>query len=143
MRVSRSTPLIERLASAIDYRGDDACWLWRAALDTIGYGSVTVNGRRQCVHRVVYELLVGPIPPGLELDHLCRVRACCNPRHLEPVTHLTNMGRGAHATKTHCKRGHPLTPENVYNPPSLPRSRYCVACRRLRKGVQKPWKTYQ
>lgn len=78
-----------------------------------------VNGRRQPAHRVAYELFVGPIPEGLTLDHLCRVRHCVNPLHLEPVTRGENTRRNdsapsQNARKTHCIRGHALIPENLY-----------------------------
>ena len=84
-------------------------------------------------HRVVYEILVGPIPVGLELDHLCRNRACVNPDHLEPVTTRTNLLRGyspwaCRARQTHCKRGHEFTPENTYG--TGDGRRYCRTCRR-------------
>ncbi len=69
-------------------------------------------------HKVAYEELVGTVPEGAELDHLCRVRACCNPAHLEPVTHRENVERGGsltndNAAKTACSRGHAFTPENT------------------------------
>jgi hypothetical protein len=71
----------------------DGCWTWLGTHTGPGYAQTTEGGRKIGVHRVVYELLIGPIPPGLELDHLCRNRACINPEHLEPVTHSENMRR--------------------------------------------------
>ncbi len=71
----------------------DACWLWTASTDWYGYGWFWVGAPRRA-HRVCYEWLVGPIPAGLELDHLCRVPACVRPEHLEPVTHAENVRRG-------------------------------------------------
>lgn len=72
------------------------CWLWTAAQDTHGYGVIGILGTAvDKAHRVAYRLLVGPIPDGLELDHLCRVRHCVRPTHLEPVTHAENMRRAA------------------------------------------------
>jgi hypothetical protein len=91
------------------YRPDlGACWIWTGKLDR-GYGR----------HKAVYEALLGPVPTGLELDHLCRVRACVNPPHLEPVTHKENVLRGEtiaakHLAKTHCKHGHPFDEANTY-----------------------------
>lgn len=86
------------------------CWLWTGGT-TDGYGNVRRNGQSQRVHRVVYELLIGPIPEGTEIDHLCRVRACCNPDHLEPVARVVNNARGQSPSsrnrrKTHCPNGH-------------------------------------
>lgn len=70
------------------------CWIWIAGKN-VGYGQYFAWGRMWGAHRFVYTLLVGPVPDGLELDHLCRVRACVNPDHLEPVTHEENVRRGA------------------------------------------------
>lgn len=89
------------------------CWLWKGAL-YLGYGRIKV-GRSQTfmAHRWSYEHFVGPIPEGKQLDHLCRVRHCVNPAHLEPVTIAENVLRGEgpfaqNARKTHCKHGHPI-----------------------------------
>jgi len=95
-------PLETRLFAKIDAAGP--CWLWTGGTaggtpgDRYGYIGPGRRGSGPMlrVHRVVWELLVGPIPEGLELDHLCRVRICCNPDHLEPVTHRENLRRGAH-----------------------------------------------
>lgn len=71
------------------------CWLWTGHLDRYGYANFGLGKHRMVkVHRFAYELLVGPIPEGLEIDHLCRVRHCVNPAHMEPVTHAENMARG-------------------------------------------------
>jgi hypothetical protein len=89
-------PLSERLFPKVDAEGD--CWLWTSSRSAAGYG-VIGRGRRgdgvAYVHRAVYEILVGPVPVGLVLDHLCRVRHCCNPDHLEPVSIGVNVERGA------------------------------------------------
>lgn len=98
------------------------CWLWTGLLAGQGYGyyrPVTLGTRR--VHRITYLALVGEIPSGLELDHLCRVRNCCNPAHLEPVTRSENSRRGIGAqvirartaAMTACVRGHEFTEENT------------------------------
>ena len=81
------------------------CWLWRASIRNHGYGRIKVNGRAEQAHRVAYELLVGPIPEGLTLDHLCRVRLCVNPAHLEPVTQKVNIRRGLTGTHNNHHKG--------------------------------------
>lgn len=94
------------------------CWLWRGSLNHNGYGQFSISTTNNRAHRVAYHWLVGEIPEGLELDHLCRVRHCVNPAHLEPVTPRVNMLRGdsvaaINARKTHCVRGHVLAGRNV------------------------------
>jgi hypothetical protein len=124
----------------VDVNGPGDCWLWTGHLGGGGYGAFSL-GRRDNkkikAHRYAYETLVGPVPEGLELDHLCRVRHCVNPDHLEPVTRAENIRRGdAPAVNsargkamTHCKRGHPFDDENTYYPPNRPETRNCRACR--------------
>lgn len=117
---------------------DTGCWLWTGAANLYSYG-VIGNGDRSdlvtLVHRAAYEDLVGPIPEGLDLDHLCRNRICCNPDHLEPVTRAENVARGDHAKcwadeLETCKRGHPWVPENTrYSA----KQRHCRTCERARK----------
>jgi hypothetical protein len=101
----------------------DTCWLWTGALLREGYGQIgyTMDGvvTRWLAHRLVYTMIKGEIPKGLTLDHLCRVRSCVNPDHLEPVTLKVNLLRGEgvgalNARKTACKRGHPFDAENTY-----------------------------
>jgi len=98
----------------------DGCWPWTACRSSDGYGHIRIEGSVYKAHRVVYELMVGPIPVGLEIDHLCRNRACVRPDHLEPVTKTTNVRRGLamvngaqNAAKTHCPAGHPYDAENT------------------------------
>lgn len=92
------------------------CWLWTGARLASGYGSVGVIGsgaKSNLTHRYVYTELVGPIPPGLHIDHRCRVRNCVNPAHLEAVTQQENnrrAGAARSAATTHCRRGHEYTP---------------------------------
>ena len=91
----------------------ETCWLWTASLGDKGYGRFRTGNREYKAHRWAYLNLVGPVESGLELDHLCRIRSCVNPSHLEPVTHRVNMLRGhtivaAKAAQTLCKRGHAL-----------------------------------
>lgn len=111
------------------------CWLWGASGNRSGYGQVRADGRLQVAHRVVYGLLVGKIPEGLTLDHICRNRACVNPDHLEPVSGKENILRGKgpcalNAAKTHCKRGHPLSGGNV-RPIAGRVGRQCIACEKF------------
>lgn len=114
---------------------DDGCWVYPVSHKSDGYGRVRQcaadGGAKVLVHRATYEALVGPIPDGLELDHVwargCRSNSCCNPAHLEPVTHAGNMGRGWHARKTHCKSDHPLSGDNLLTTKN-PKHRGCRAC---------------
>ncbi len=97
---------------------DGVCWEWTAAHTPDGYGSFNVTKTsRWRSHRWAYEHLVGPIPDGLQLDHLCRNPPCVNPDHLEPVTNRENGARGAagiyQKVKTHCPRGHPYSGDNL------------------------------
>ncbi|TMD08313.1 MAG: HNH endonuclease [Chloroflexi bacterium] len=104
--------LPERIEKFISPEPNSGCWLWTGARFQHGdYGAVRWNGRAAYAHRVVYELAREPIPPGLTLDHLCRVRACVNPAHLEAVTMYTNAMRGVgvgarKARQVVCPRGH-------------------------------------
>jgi hypothetical protein len=71
------------------------CWIWQGAKTRNGYGVTTVSGTSTLAHRAFYMMFVGPIPPGLQLDHLCQVRPCVNPEHLEPVTATVNVRRSS------------------------------------------------
>jgi hypothetical protein len=112
----------------------ETCWLWTGGKTKRGYGTFFIGNRRHdMAYRYAYEMLVGPIPDGLEIDHLCRNPLCVNPAHLEAVTHRENMLRGettaaAHSRKTHCPQGHEYTPANTYV--TSRGERICRACRR-------------
>ena len=113
----------------------EGCWLWLGATTSkdIGnsYGRFYSGGKHVLAHRFSYTLLIGLIPEGLELDHLCRNTRCVRPDHLEPVTHQVNSIRGVfkNAKKTHCRNGHPYNQENTYVYPSG-RERACKLCMR-------------
>jgi len=127
--------LEERLWAKVDKK--ESCWLWTGSLQGSGYATIRLGGRGskfQMAHRAAYEILRGPIPDGLQLDHLCRVRHCVNPDHLEPVSGRTNLLRGTsfsaeNAAKTHCAHGHEFTPENTKARRSRP-GRQCRTCER-------------
>jgi hypothetical protein len=126
-------PLAVRLLRRV-VEDDNGCWLWQGArFANTGYGAVAGRDRRQrLAHRSSYRLIVGPIPDGLQLDHLCRVRSCVNPAHLEPVTARENIRRspihvGAAAA---CPAGHEYTAENTYR---VRGRRYCRECMRRRR----------
>lgn len=125
---------IERFAEKFEPSGD--CWVWTGARSDSGYGTFW-NGQRQALaHRWSYEHHVGPIPPGLHIDHLCRVKLCVRPEHLEPVTFTENIRRRQRFI-THCKSGHEFTDENTYL--HAKGGRQCRTCRRI-AGVRNYWK---
>lgn len=116
---------------------DTPCWLWTGGLRPNGYGRVSWDNKGVGVHRLVYEYFKGPIPEGLQTDHLCRIRHCVNPDHLEAVTPQTNVRRSEsvcaiNAKKTHCPLGHPYTPENTHIDKHGKRN--CKTCARLRQA---------
>lgn len=129
--------LPERLRDKI-YAREGGCWLWQGSIRN-GYGLTWWDGRVMNAHRAVYSIMVGPVPEGLELDHLCEVKNCVCPAHLEPVTHAENVRRAGgmakalaaelerRATRTHCKRGHPFDEGNTYRRSNG--TRECRACR--------------
>jgi hypothetical protein len=142
----KAIPLAERLWRRVQLGGPDDCWLWLGAHNGNGYGVIQRAGRASSqtyVHRVAWELERGPIPGGLEVDHLCRTRGCVNVRHLALVTHAENNRRGMtrsalNARKTHCPAGHPYDVANTYRPPGAPNSRMCRACMAIREAKRPP-----
>lgn len=121
------------------------CWIWTGTLSggvSGGYARMGADGRSVWAHRFSYEHYVGELVPGLQIDHLCRVRCCVNPDHLEQVTPRDNVIRGdsfaaKEAKKTHCKRGHPFDEKNTRITPKGHRDcRACIALRAIAKGIQ-------
>lgn len=148
------TPLYQRLLARVDMRGADECWPWKGTLNPNGYGMLSVRRGPQAstiwAHRAMFELWWHPIPDELELDHTCHTadvecrggvecphRRCCNPAHLEAVTHAVNVRRGRaprgaehfHGKKTHCPQGHPYDEANTAR---YDGRRVCIACRNAR-----------
>lgn len=109
--------VLEARSMPIPFSG---CMVWLGGLKSFGYGCIWHEGRATTVHQAAWEILRGPVPDGLELDHICRVPACWNPEHLEPVTHAVNCLRSPirislrHAAKTHCPLGHEYAGTNLY-----------------------------
>lgn len=138
MRPDQARPVADRIRERVIVT-DAGCWEWQGSRNADGYGRIWTgskadgSGRNAHVHREAYEALVGPIPDGLVLDHLCRNPPCCNPAHLEPVTSRENTiargvgGAADQARQTHCKRGHEFTPENTQR--DRHGKRYCRTCR--------------
>jgi len=131
-------PLWERILERITLH-PSGCWLWPKAKDKKGYGGIgtgsRLNGtqRSQQVHRVAYEVFVGPIPEGMTIDHTCETKLCVNPEHLEPVTNAENKRRGGDRMK-HCRRGHERNEMNTYIQTNG--HRQCRVCKREEPGYQ-------
>lgn len=121
-------PLLQRLSDKTQ-QSLAGCWQWRGYTDRAGYGTIKVDGRMQKAHRVMYAELVGPVPAGLELDHLCRNRSCVRPEHLEPVTRQENCLRRTRLI-THCPAGHAYGEDTYVNSAG---HRFCRACHRSRR----------
>lgn len=131
------TPERERFMAAVMPVPESGCWLWLGTLQPDGYGKF--QKKKSCgrwtaaiAHRVAYEHFVGTIPAGLEIDHLCRVKCCVNPTHLEAVTSRTNQERAENwiymqGHKIHCRHGHEFDARNTYR---WGGSRYCRTCNR-------------
>lgn len=124
---------IDAFWSRVDFTG--SCWLWTGPIDRYGYGVQWVGGKHIKAHRYAYEFCVESIPVGLQIDHLCRVRHCVTPDHLDVVTHQENGRRGVsfaalNGRKTHCQHGHEFTFENTYQRTNG--NRECLTCKRVR-----------
>lgn len=134
----RHAPTLDDLLAKAIPEPNSGCMLWLGAINQFGYGRVGIKGRRTVAHRAVYEMACGPVPDGLDLDHLCRVRCCVNPAHLEPVTRQVNAARGIcgkvtaarQRSKTHCPHGHAYGGENLFI--TNEGHRECRTCMRAR-----------
>lgn len=134
---------LEKLLSHVEKVTESGCWIWMGYEGKSGYGRITYNYRDERVHRVVYRALRGDIPLGLHLDHLCRVRLCCNPWHLRVVTSRENcMAPGSlapckkFAESPTCKHGHAWTADNTVWYRGY---RCCLTCRRIK--AKRRWMT--
>lgn len=132
-------PPLVRLMRRVRVDEDSGCWLWQGAIGKkSGYGRIRVGSRIDDsvktlqTHRLSYELHVGPIPEGLDLDHLCRVRHCLNPEHLEPVSRRVNAYRGDNPPKVTCFREHPVERQVFYSG-----VRKCLDCQAIRSEAYK------
>jgi len=131
------TALLERFIAKVEVQSP-GCWIWTGAKTAKGYGHIKVDGAVKGAHRVAWTLLVGGIPAGHEMDHLCRVPSCVNPDHLEPVSNRINIARSSAGTLskaffskiTRCAHGHEYTEENTEIRPNGTRA--CCACRKAR-----------
>lgn len=133
-------PWPRRFLIRVDVGEPDECWEWKGNSLKSGYGIFHSSRANGYAHRYSYELLIGPIPEGLVIDHLCRNPGCVNPSHLEPVTNRENILRGMslaarYARRTHCINGHEFTPENTRLMPGG--DRQCRPCRRHREWVRR------
>lgn len=132
----------ERFWQKVNVEG--VCWEWESALNTSGYGHFRSRGRNVLAHRWSYEHLVGQIPEGLQIDHLCKNIRCVLPDHLEPVTPQINTHRSSRAALqvaiTHCPSGHPYSGENLYRiPPSATAAGSRRSCRECSRAANRRW----
>ena len=144
--LKQSPLLLDRFMAKVSPEPNSGCWLWIGAIqqsphlkypNSNGYAMFAGPGKSKLAHRTSYELFVGTIPDGLHIDHLCRVRSCVNPYHLEAVTRLENVRRGIGGKnfrdKPHCPQGHEYSPETTLVKPISGKpgrfNRLCKLCR--------------
>lgn len=140
-RQTRTHPLV-RLRALYAVDRETGCWVWAGNKDRLGYGRFGYQGRLHLAHRASYALLIGDIPEGMDLDHLCRNPSCINPAHLEAVTHRENARRGLAGAnermKTECPQGHPYSGDNL-----VVLSNGHRRCRACLSAQRKAWKDRQ
>lgn len=153
MRGLRYATPLQHLMAFVSPEPNSGCWLWMGTACPLGYGRLGFydksisKTRKTLAHRLAYQLIVGDIPEGLELDHKCRVPSCVNPQHLEPVTHRENLRRGVQIAgslqkaKTHCPQGHEYSPQNTMN--RKRGWRHCRTCQILRLAKRRLLKKHQ
>lgn len=142
MKIRDKAHRVELFMAKVAIGHGGGCWFWLGDKDErLGYGRCSRYGRKIMAHRESYSLFIGPVPPGLELDHLCKNRACVRPDHMEPVTHAENILRGdtfqaRNAAKSACDNGHPFDSSNTAIRVRRSRggrtSRICRTCERQR-----------
>jgi hypothetical protein len=130
--MTKNITVLERFHKFIDKT--ESCWFWKGCKVTGGYGEFWNGKKYVLAHRFSYEIHKGKIPDGLHIDHLCRIRNCMNPDHMEPVTKGTNTLRGfspsaINARKTSCKNGHELSGENLGI--NSNKDRFCKICHKI------------
>jgi hypothetical protein len=146
--MTRDLRVVERFWAKVDLNGPllspyfSQCWLWTDKRTPDGYARFRDGKRTIAAHRFTYELLRGPIAKGLVSDHLCRVKHCVNPFHIEPVTDKVNVLRGIgltakQAKQTHCIHGHEFSPRNTYMCEGKRHCRACKAARERRRRVER------
>lgn len=135
--IRRTGSLLDLFMARVVPVTESGCWLWIGQSHSGGYGVLGKGKGREYAHRISYRIFKGMIPKGLTIDHLCRVRCCVNPEHLEAVTSRENTLRGEsisalHKRKSHCKYGHELVSDNLLMVSSRPSARICKICKRER-----------
>ena len=144
MRITIEPHEFAKVVARIQVGDELDCWLWTGSVNPKGYGVHSVYRRPKMrstpAHRAAYQALVGPIADDREIDHLCRTRLCCNPSHMEVVTHGENVRRGdmhkvgaVNAAKMHCPQGHAYEGENIYWHDN---KRHCLTCRTRRGSAR-------